>query len=341
MLPSLFTGEEEPPEVTLKQGATLEILPHPFTVTVPQESGSPTAEAVRSAITRTEATPLAPSLATLWEAGEIIGAALVQVVSPTEGPEAEEEVIIRVGDTVHSEENTQIQLRLVDGSLIELGPNSTVRIADFSIDEGYGKLYHTAGTVKLVVWSSLLAWQLETQALTISPHAEGTAFTVEVMNGRIRLAVTSGMVLAHRGDQEVTVRAGEMLEASSRGPLHPEPIVIRPTASPTSVATSTTVVPATPTLTATSTQAPPTPTPVPTDTAPPTPYPTPLPTATSTLPPTATPTTVATPSATPTPTATETPSPTATPTVRPTLAPPTPTPSPPPATPTNSSEQLP
>lgn len=178
-VPQLLTSDEieRSSETAVRRRPTPKVLPQNSNVTTP-ESNTVTAVAMPPGTASVETAAPEFSTATPDKSREIIiGTAIVQRVSAAEPPEVVEKAVIRVGDTIRSEADTQVELRLVDGSSIELSPNSTLQVVDFSADGGYGKLHHTSGIVKLAI-RSLLSWQLETRTLTVSPRLENTGLTV-------------------------------------------------------------------------------------------------------------------------------------------------------------------
>ncbi|RME44082.1 MAG: hypothetical protein D6791_14015, partial [Chloroflexi bacterium] len=149
---------------------------------------------------------------------QVAGRLMVKKLMPAETPTVIEETLVRVGDTVQSRSDTEVELRLVDGSIVELGPNTTLQVVDISLEAGRGQLYHSAGTVRLAV-RSLLSWELDTRTLRILPRLEATDLTVEVGDGMTRVAVADGAVVARRGERAMAVRTGEVLEADAGGTL--------------------------------------------------------------------------------------------------------------------------
>lgn len=228
---------------------------------------------------------------------------------------AQEVVTVAMGDEIRLTAAAAAQLRLYDGSTVDLLPNTTIQVTELETNESTYRV-----RLNLLVGRTLSrveralglgdAFEIRTPSSTAS--VRGTVFTVEVLSpDSTYIACDEGIVYVAMGTAGAEVKAGMELTATSGQPLQVAPQNdSQPQAVPESQPDAPSAI--TPTLEPTDTLTPepdtptPTPTPTPTNTA--TATPTSTATSTSTAISTATATSPAIPTALPPAPATITPS---------------------------------
>lgn len=177
-----------------------------------------------------------------------------------------EAVTVREGDTIRLNENASAQLRLQDGSTVDLFGGTTLAVSELATsDDSYRARFNLLSGKTLNRVVRLLrsddAFEIKTPSSTAS--VRGTVFTVEVQTAEIsHIVVDEGVVRVAMEGQSVDVEAGFQVTAVLGQELNVVPQdapPAEPTARPTNTPTNTPE----PTATATATE---TPTAVPTST---------------------------------------------------------------------------
>ncbi|MCA9954371.1 MAG: FecR domain-containing protein [Anaerolineales bacterium] len=208
-------------------------------------------------------TPRGETATLVVSAGEVIveeaGGVLFASASET-AVAAGEIVTVNQGDTIRLADTAAAQLRLNDGSTVELYGGTTLNVAELVTDGDYRvQLSLLSGKVLNRVVRLLKpgdTFEVKTPSSTAS--VRGTVFTVETQSETSsQIVVTEGVVRVSMADAFVDVNPGQQVTAVLNQPLQVVPIT-EPTEAPTSAPTDT------PTATDTAS---PSATPEPTDTA--------------------------------------------------------------------------
>ena len=193
---------------------------------------------------------------------------------------AGEAVTVHEGDTIHLAEAASAQLRLQDGSTIDLSGGTVLSISELVSNElSYRARFSLLAGKTLSQVVRLLRpedrFEIKTPSSTAS--VRGTRFTVEVINTETTYyAVEEGVVQVTMEDQAVDVMAGYEVTAVVGQPLHIEPgetttppnNTLQPDRNPTNPATDgNTAVPTLANRPENNTPATPSPTPVPDNTS--------------------------------------------------------------------------
>jgi len=189
----------------------------------------------------------------------VSGQAMIQSgggnTSVVEGQEA----VLATGDQVMADE-AGVKLLLVDGSLLDLKPDTELQVVTFSA-EGTTKLRQLKGRLEVEAASPLLTieistsgsegFALKTMQFTATPAVRETAFGLWIDGLNAHLTVGAGGVNVTNDDRTETIPAGSKVQASQDGKL----IVSsnEPPVGPTVVVVATDDLTPTPTATATAT----------------------------------------------------------------------------------------
>jgi hypothetical protein len=173
-----------------------------------------------------------------------------------------QEAVITAGDQIMADE-AGVKLLLVDGSLLDLKPDTELQVVTFSA-EGTTKLRQLKGRLEVEAASPLLTieistsssegFALKTMHFTATPAVRETAFGLWIDGLNAHLTVEAGGVNVTNDDRTGTIPAGSKVQASPNGKLivsstgpSVEPTVVvlatddltpTPTATPIATATS-------------------------------------------------------------------------------------------------------
>jgi hypothetical protein len=176
-----------------------------------------------------------------------------------------QEAVLTTGDQIMADDEAGVKLLLVDGSLLDLKPDTELQVVTFSA-EGTAKLRQLKGRLEVKAASPLLTievstsgsegFALKTMQFTATPTIRETAFGLWIDGLNAYLTVEAGEVKVTKDNRTETLPAGSEVKLTSEG------LMVSPTETPVG---STAVVVATddlaPTTTAT-TAATPTPEPL-------------------------------------------------------------------------------
>ncbi len=137
-------------------------------------------------------------------------------------------LVVRAGDVIRLPENAAAELRLQDGSTVELLANSTLELSELIID---GNSYQVrlsllAGrTINRVVRLLGLNDRFDVRTPSSTATVRGTVFVVEVLSPTASYyAVEEGTVWVQMGEETVEVTAGYAVTAVLGQPLIVQPI---------------------------------------------------------------------------------------------------------------------
>ena len=172
------------------------------------------------------------------------------------------EAVITTGDQIMAAaDGAGVKLLLVDGSLLDLKPDTDLQVVTFSA-EGKAKLRQLKGRLEVQAASPLLTIEVstsdyegsafKTMQFTATPNVRETAFGLWIDGFNAHLTVEAGEVNVTNDDGTETISAGSEVKVTSQGvspteaPVGPTPVVVptddldpTPTATATATATPT------------------------------------------------------------------------------------------------------
>jgi hypothetical protein len=173
-----------------------------------------------------------------------------------------QEAVITTGDQIMADDEAGVKLLLVDGSLLDLKPDTDLQVVTFSA-EGTAKLRQLKGRLEVQAASPLLTievstsgsegFALKTMQFTAAPAVRDTAFGLGIDGLSAHLTVEAGEVNVTKDDGTETISAGSEVQAS------PDELIVSPTEAspgPTAVVMATDDLTPTPTATAAATPTP-------------------------------------------------------------------------------------
>jgi hypothetical protein len=173
-----------------------------------------------------------------------------------------QEAVITTGDQIMADE-ADVKLLLVDGSLLDLKPDTDLQVVTFSA-EGTTKLRQLKGRLEVQAASPLLTIEVSTSGsegfalkrmqFTATPTIRETAFGLWIDGLNAHLTVEAGGVNVTNDDRTETISAGSEVQAIPGGEL-----IVSPTEAPvgpTAVVVATGDLAPTPTATAAATPTP-------------------------------------------------------------------------------------
>jgi len=180
-----------------------------------------------------------------------------------------QEAVITTGDQIMADDEAGVKLLLVDGSLLDLKPDTDLQVVTFSA-EGMARLKQLKGRLEVETASPLLTievstsgsvgFALKTMQFTATPAVRETAFGLWIDGLNAHLTVEAGEVNVTKDDRKETIPAGSEVKATF------EELIIYPTETPvgpTTVVVATDDLTPTPTATAAATPTPEPPFPAP------------------------------------------------------------------------------
>ena len=151
-------------------------------------------------------------------------------------------VTVQEGDTIRLSESASAQLRLQDGSTVDLFGGTTLAVNELVTNDDSFRVQlslFSGKTLNRVVRLLRNDDTFEVKTPSSTASVRGTVFTVEVQSEEMsHVAVTEGVVHVALGDQAVDVAAGFQVTAVSGQTMRVVPVT-DPTASPTATATDT------------------------------------------------------------------------------------------------------
>jgi hypothetical protein len=133
-------------------------------------------------------------------------------------------ITVGAGDTIHLAAGSTAQLRLLDGSTVDLASGTSLKVTELLMtEESYRvQLHMLAGrTVSRVVRLLGVGDTFEVSTPSSTASVRGTVFSVEVVSdGSTRVIVDKGVVHVEVGTEEVDVSAGNEVTASLNAPLN-------------------------------------------------------------------------------------------------------------------------
>jgi hypothetical protein len=171
-----------------------------------------------------------PSTATL-----VVSAGQVTVQTPSHPEQLitpGQAVNVKTGDSLALQPGAVAQLRLYDGSTVDLSENTRVEVQELATSDNQFRVrlkMLTGRTVSRVL--RLLGvgdiFEISTPSSTVS--VRGTVFTVQVLNAETTyVACEKGVVKVVSGSQLAEVKAGQQLTASPGQPLEVKPMEVKP-----------------------------------------------------------------------------------------------------------------
>jgi len=173
-----------------------------------------------------------------------------------------QEAVITTGDQIMADDEAGVKLLLVDGSLLDLKPDTGLQVVTFSA-EGTARLKQLKGRLEVEAASPLLTIEvstsgsegfvLKTMQFTATPAVRETAFGIWIDGLNAHLTVEAGEVNVTKDDRTETISTGSKVEAS------PDELIVSPTEAtvgPTEVVVATDDLTPTPTATAAATSTP-------------------------------------------------------------------------------------
>jgi hypothetical protein len=168
-----------------------------------------------------------------------------------------QEAVITTGDQIMADDEAGVKLLLVDGSLLDLKPDTDLQVVTFSA-EGMAKLRQLKGRLEVQAASPLLTievstsgsegFALKTMQFTATPAVRETAFGLWIDGLNAHLTVEAGGVNVTNDDRTETISAGSEVQVSTDGvspteaPVGPTAVVVATddlTPTPTAIAAAT------------------------------------------------------------------------------------------------------
>jgi len=192
----------------------------------------------------------------------VSGQAKIQSVGGNTSVVEGQEAVITTGDQIMADDEAGVKLLLVDGSLLDLKPDTGLQVVTFSA-EGTARLKQLKGRLEVEAASPLLTIEvstsgsegfvLKTMQFTATPSVRETAFGIWIDGLNAHLTVEAGEVNVTKDDRTETISTGSKVEAS------PDELIVSPTEAtvgPTEVVVATDDLTPTPTATAAATPTP-------------------------------------------------------------------------------------
>jgi hypothetical protein len=138
------------------------------------------------------------------------------------GPSSHAPRALRPGESLSTGAASTAVMTYPDGTKVELGPETTIRVADLPVWERAKQLELTTGTLKADVSPQPRGNPMLLQSPDARAEVLGTRLALDRNTGRTRLEVTHGAVrfVSRRDKREALVKTGYFAESGDSGFLH-------------------------------------------------------------------------------------------------------------------------